>query len=382
MTSRVSRLVVTLLLAASLVDPGSIAAQSPADRARQSYDRAVELEAQGNHPAALALLWEAASLTPRDADIQNRLGEALERIGALDAAVDAFQRAVAERPAFAKASNNLTLALVKAGRGPEAVARAAALVKASPGETAPLFTLGLAQAEQDVEAAITTFRAVLAIDSRHVLARYNLALALRRTDRLDEALGELQRVVAIDRRAEAFYTIGVIRWHQGALDEALSALRIAIDLQPAYADAYDALGAVYKQRRDYAAAAAALRRAIDLRPDQPASRYSLGLVLQLDGRTAEADRAFAEAEQLGRRVAADQAAVMWTTAGIAAVQRGDLQRGRDYFRRATTASENYAPAHYQLGLVLLGLGDTAGARVAFARAQSLNPNLAPPRIER
>jgi Flp pilus assembly protein TadD len=81
-------------------------------------------------------------------------------------------------------------------------------------------------------------------------------------------------------------------------------------------------------------------------------------------------------------VAADQAAVMWTTAGIAAVQQGDLQRGLDYFRRATNASEIYAPAHYQLGLVLLGLGDTAAARVAFARAQSLNPNLAPPRIDR
>ena len=62
---------------------------------------------------------------PRDAEVQNRLGEALDRIGALDAAIDAYQRAVAARPDFVVADNNLTLALAKAGRGREAVERRA-----------------------------------------------------------------------------------------------------------------------------------------------------------------------------------------------------------------------------------------------------------------
>ena len=88
---------------------------------RDLHARAVALEAEGNHAAALSLLWEAAGLAPRDADVQNRLGEALERIGALDAAIDAYRRALAARPDFRKAANNLILTLVKAGRGPEAV---------------------------------------------------------------------------------------------------------------------------------------------------------------------------------------------------------------------------------------------------------------------
>ena len=46
-------------------------------RAREAYSRAIGLETQGNNQAALSLLWEAAGLAPRDADIQNRLGEAL-----------------------------------------------------------------------------------------------------------------------------------------------------------------------------------------------------------------------------------------------------------------------------------------------------------------
>src|ERR671925_2102226 len=110
----------------------SLMAQDPASRARDAYARAVELEAKGNNPAALSLLWEAAGLAPHDAEIQNRLGEALERIGALDAAVEAFRAATAAHPSFRKASNNLILALVKAGRGPEAVERARMLVNAAP----------------------------------------------------------------------------------------------------------------------------------------------------------------------------------------------------------------------------------------------------------
>src|SRR6185312_12002724 len=107
-------------------------------------------EAEGNFPAALSLLWEAAGLSPRDPEIQNRLGEALERVGALDAAVSAYRTALAVQPDSRKASNNLILALVKVGRGEEAVERARALVSADAKDPDRYFTLGLAQSEQNI----------------------------------------------------------------------------------------------------------------------------------------------------------------------------------------------------------------------------------------
>src|SRR5436190_3034889 len=146
-------------------------AQDAADRARQAYVRAVELQKAGNEGGALSLLWEAAGLAPRDADVQNALGEALERIGALDAAIDAYRQALAQRPDYRKASNNLILVLVKAGKGEEAVQRARALAAAAPDDPDRQFTLGLAQSEQNVAAAIASFRRALAIAPRHTLAR-------------------------------------------------------------------------------------------------------------------------------------------------------------------------------------------------------------------
>lgn len=347
-------------------------------RAKAAFARALELQSQGNDSAALSLLWEAAGLAPRDADVQNRLGEALERIGALDAAIEAYRRALAERADFRNASNNLILALAKAGRGAEAVDRASALAAAAPGDADRLFTLGLAQSEQDVAAAIATFQRLLRMDPRHTLGRYNLALVLRRVDRLREALQELDRTIAIEPRAEAHYMRGVILMHQGDPSGAADALRAAIRLDPRYADAQFLLGSVLKSQRDWAGAAAALRRAITLRPDFPAAYYTLAQVLRSAGDEAGARAQEAESERQRQRATAEHAALVWTSVGIQKGQEGELLAALDSFRRAVAAFDRYAPAHYQMGLVLDRLGDAAAAQSAFARAQALNPSLLPP----
>lgn len=356
-----------------------LTAQEPAARAKEAYARALELEAQGNAPASLSLLWEAAELAPRDADIQNRLGEALDRMGALDPAIDAFRRALAERPGFLKAANNLILTLVRAGRGPEAVARARALVAEAPDDPSRSFTLGLAQSEQDVEEAIKTFRRVLQLEPRHTLARYNLALVLKRADRLQEAAEELRRTIEMEPRAEAYYTLGVIYWHQGDLDRADSALRSALTTEPRYAEAHYTLGAVLNARRDWTGAAASLRRALTLRPDLQGAHYTLARVLQALGDESGARTHFAEAERLRRAGELEQEARVWTSVGIDKLESGDSAGAVDSFRRAIAVLETYAPAHYQLGRALQRLGQVDASRAAFHRAQQLNPSLVSPR---
>lgn len=358
---------------------GSSAAQSADSRAREASARAAELEAAGNHAGALALLWEAAGLAPRDADVQNKLGEALERIGALDAAVDSYRRAIAERPKFPKAVNNLILALVKAGKGVEAVERAEGAVQAEPTNPDRYFTLGLAQAEQNVDQSIASFRRALALAPRHTLARYNLALVLRRADRLSEALQELERALAIEPRPELHYTAGIIHWHTGDLDRAVSSLRACIAEEARYRDCHYALGSVLKAKRDWSGAERALERAIQLGPEVAAAHYTLGLVRQQAGNEPGARAAFAAAERLRRQAELEHEALVRTSVGIQRLDSGDLAGALAEFRKATAVYEPYAVAHYQMGLVLDRLGKREAAREAFARAQQLNPSLIPPR---
>jgi len=374
MVLRPTTLALVLVAAAYL----GAAAQTPG-RARDLYDRALDLERRGNGAAALSLLWEAAGLAPQDGVIQDRLGEALERIGALDAAVEAYRIAAAATPAPRGAANHFVLALVKTGRSPEAISRARMLATESPGDADRWFTLGLTQADVDADGAIESFRRALAIEPRHVLARYNLALVLYHGDRLQPALDELQQALAIQPRPDIHYTLGIVRWHQGDLDGAVKALRDAVAANPSYAEAHLALGTVLKARGDLPGAVSSLKRAVELQPELPAPRIVLSQTLALAGDENGARRESADADRLRALAQRSQEAATLTAAGVERLASGDAAAAADAFRRATQAFDTFAPAHYQLGRALEALGRHDEARAAFARAQQLNPALVPPR---
>jgi len=374
----VSAALLLACLAMTVAPASGGAGRQEARGARAAYDRAVALEADGNYPAALSLLWTAAGAAPADADIQNRLGEALERIGALDAAVDAYQRALASRADFSRAINNLVVALAKAGRGADAVARAEAWAAAKPADTDRLFTLGLAQADQDVEAAMETLRRVITRRPDHALAHYNLALLLKRVDRLDAAIAAARRSTDIDARPEAHLALGGLYLQQGDFSRAVTALDAALAADRRYVEAWVLLGTVHRARGDLARAADALRQAIALRPESWESHAALATVLRLAGDASGATRESAEAE---RRRAADQrerAAVVMTAVGVARLDAGDAEGARERFAAAVGVADTYAPAHYHLGRALRRLSRPDDARRAFAAAQRLNPSLIDP----
>ena len=356
-----------------------LVAQTPDTRARQLYERAIRLEQRGNDAAALSLLWEAAGLAPADGVIQDALGQGLERIGALDAAVEAYRRAAAARPPARGAANHLVLGLVKAGRAADAIALARSAVEAAPADAEGWFTLGLAQSDVDADAAIDSFHRAIAIDPRHVLARYNLALVLYHADKPDAALDELRQALAIQPRPEIHYTLGIVRWHRGDLDGAVDALEAAVAANPSYADAHLALGTVLKARGDLPRAAASLRRAVALAPAQAAPHIVLAQTLALAGDREGARRESLESDRLRRDAGRAQEAATLTAAGTEKLDAGDAGAAADCFRRATQALDTFAPAHYQLGRALDRLGQHDAARAAYQRARQLNPALVPPR---
>ena len=287
------------------------------------------------------------------------------------------------RPAFRKASNNLILALVKTGKGPEAVERARALVAESPGDTDRYFTLGLAQSEQDVDGAIADLPQGAsdgsAAHARQIQprARPPEGRSTARGTRRTRAHG------ATDPRPEAHYTMGIIYWHQGDLDRATPRCAPRSRLTPSTLTPSSRSASVFKARRDWTGSTAALQRAVEIRPD-PATYYTLSQVRQLDWRRRRARvRSSDEAERL--RTACSSSSTRHSSAtsvGIQKVESGDLLAAVDNFRRATAVFDAYAPAHYQLGLVFERLGEHEASRSAFERARQLNPSLVSPRNTR
>ena len=189
----------------------------------------------------------------------------------------------------------------------------------------------------------------------------------------------MRRTLAIERRPEVEYALGVTYWHQGrsrpgrrrASGGDCHAGRLCGRALHARSRPQGPGELAWR-------AEASLRRAIALKPDLSAAHYLLGLVLQSTHDEAGAHAELAEAQRLRTLAASEQEAIVWTAVGSEKLDRGDAAGAVACFTRATALLEAYAPAHYQLGRALLQLGQTDAARAAFATARKLNPSLVAP----
>lgn len=126
-------------------------------------DLAVVWQQLGRLPDAIAAQRRAAELQPAPATWLN-LGNLLQAAGSFDAAIAAYQQALALAPDWADALMNVAVAHARAGRAEAAVAAFEAADRAAPGSFAVLHNLGkLLTSMGRIEAAITTGERALAV---------------------------------------------------------------------------------------------------------------------------------------------------------------------------------------------------------------------------
>lgn len=136
-------------------------------------------------------------------------------------------------------------------------------------------------------------------------------------------------------RAWFLSRLGSAYLHAGQLRLAEEIFRLATAWDPENPAAWNNLGAVFLQRGDYPAAAKAFDAGLKRAPD------SFELLLNY---------------------------------GRACSAQGVYQRGEGYLVRAVNLRPDYAPAHYELARVFLGLDKEAAAAVALRRTLELDPS--------
>lgn len=139
------------------------------------------LTGQRRYEEATRELERAVALRPRYAEAWNNLGLALApQPGRLPEAAERFRRALAVRPRFGEAWNNLGVTLAMQGQGEAAIEAFARATAADPTSAEARNNLGLALAGQGrVGEAALEFRRALALDPEHREARRNLEQAER-----------------------------------------------------------------------------------------------------------------------------------------------------------------------------------------------------------
>lgn len=229
--------------------------------------------------------------------------------------------------------------------------------------THPMFEIGeQARAEGRLKDAERAFQAVLADEPEDVDALHLLGVTRLMQGRSAHGAELLEQ--AADRahdRADIRVNLGVALRAVGQLQRAANTLEEAIAIQPGEHNAYQVLGDVLFQTRDFARAGSFYRQALERNREAVGAWLGLGRVLYRQGSYRDAQKALAQAFEL-RPSNAD----ILQEYGFALMQNAQLERARELFEQLEDQG-NYR------GTALL-----AGARIDLNLAQ---PERAQERLE-
>jgi tetratricopeptide (TPR) repeat protein len=213
---------------------------------------------------------------------------------------------------------------------------------------------GVALLEQfDYAAAAEAFRQALAVEPSLGIAHLDLAIALLYAGQTAAALPEARAALsALPQAPQSEYVLGLIARADNRADDAETAFRRVLQIDPADSGANVNLGQLLLQQRKYAEAAAAFRAAVGAEPYNATAAYGLATALMRSGDTA------AGAAQMARfqTLRDSPYAVTYT--------QGYLQQGRYGEAVASTGAE-------------ADLVDRASPRVRFVRAADAVPRTRP-----
>jgi len=254
--------------------------------------------------------------------------------------------------------------------------------------------------------AIIEFKKAIALDPKFPRAHYYLGLTYLLKDgfeKLNEAADEFKiELAANPNEYFANYYLGIIHLLERRIDQAVSLLEIACQLQPENPDPYFHLGQAYQALDKHLQAIEALKKSISLSSSRNnddsqvgTAHYRLGQSLLKTGRTEEGEKALKiAAEMKAEGVKRDEiktAAYLNSTtltqqnsklaetvsaAGIIAESKEPGIKATEELK----SSENYyskvvASAYNNIGLLRAERNDFRGAAEKFALAAEWNPQL-------
>ena len=299
----------------------------------------------GKHDTAVDLITKALAIKPDYAEAHNNLGIAFKELGRLDEAVASYHKALAIKPDYAEAHYNLGNAFKELGRLDEAVERFHKALSIKPDYADAHINLGAAFKELGrLDEAVASYHKALAIKPDYAEAHYNLGIALQSLGKLEEAVTSYHKALAIrPDQAEAHNNLGAAFKKLGRLDEAVASCHEALAIQPDYAEAHINLGIALKELGRLDEAVASYHKALTIKPDYAEAHINLGNALRDLGKLEEAVASYHKA-----LVIKPDYAEAHVNLGNALRDLGKLYEAVANYRKALAIKPDYAEAHSNL----------------------------------
>lgn len=277
--------------------------------------------------------------------------------------------------------------------------------KANPEDIESLHMHALRCAENgDLEEACDTFIKALSIAPNHAVLRLHFANVLKAAGNEDDAVRELQQVIAADAQcAPAYNNLGTIYFARKQYDLAVQAYHAALDIRPDYADAYYNLGLAEARRGHDDDAIAAYRALTALTPEYAGAHFQLGCLLMKRRQFDEAASEFQAVrnihphhfESLANLAACrlqqgkmDEAAALYFYAleltpedrdtlfnlGVIHMQQGYARDAVNFYLRTVKVDPDFYEAHHNLGAYYLMARQNESALLHYREALRIRPD--------
>lgn len=211
--------------------------------------------------------------------------------------------------------------------------------------------------KDDCEKALPYFEKAVESDSSYADAWAQAGFCNEKLGKHAEALDASKKAVNLRPSAESYFNIGLASFYLKQYREAADAYRQSIRLDPYNAaDAYYALGLVYRDWGRADEEIQAYKQAIRLKPDFTSAYERLGIRYMRSKKYSEALESF---RQLAALKPGDPVAP--NNIGEAFLELNKLNEAVESFRRAIQLKPDFGKAYYNLGKALLATGNRDGA---------------------
>jgi Tfp pilus assembly protein PilF len=226
--------------------------------------------------------------------------------------------------------------------------------------------------KDDCEKALPYFEKAVEADNSYAEAWAQAGFCNEKLGKHAEALEASKKAVGLRPSAESYFNIGLANFYLKQYRDSAEAYRAAIKLDPYNsADAYYALGLVYRDWGKADEEIQAYKQAIRLRPDYTVAYERLG------SRYLKSKK-FNEAVEVFRQLAALKPGDPFApnSLGEAYLELNKLNEAQESFRQSIRLKPDFGKAYYNLGKCLLAMGNRDGALEQYTILTNIDPDWA------
>jgi predicted Zn-dependent protease len=340
-------------------------AAAPGDPARHAFESAVQALSAQDLTSAERGFQHVLKLQPNHIGALGNLGVVYSRMGRYADAVDAGRRALKLAPSDPQLNLNVGLAYLKQDDYSASKPYLRKVLAAKPDHTQARELLATAQLfTGELPAATEALESLRPAGSPSVL--YLLSIAYLKQNRKEEARAAVAQLFSSVPPAQAHLLAGRAYYESTLFEEALAELIRARELAPALPALSRELGKTYVSLRRAEDAKAALRDALDLDPADAEARYFLGALLVQEGTLT------AGVEHLERaRAARPEFWGSYYYLGRAAFASGQPAEAARLLERSSQLRPDDTAVLYQLARALKAAGKDAQSQRISARLAEL-----------